>query len=61
MRRAVTLFNEVTNARLSVKHGWLMMIAVKLARMEQNPKKLDTYVDLCAYFALLGEEQTDET
>ena len=58
MAHAIQIFNSVTEIQLTERAGWIMMMAVKMARMVQSPEKVDNYVDLCAYVALLGEEAT---
>lgn len=58
MAHAVSIFRAITGSELTVAEGWILMMCVKLARLQQTHIKLDSYVDLAAYVALLGEERT---
>lgn len=60
MRHVVRIFEAVTGVRLTERQGWLFMVAVKLARSEQSPAKVDHYVDLASFAALLGESSVNE-
>ncbi len=55
MAHAVKIFNTITSQSMTEAQGWIFMLALKQARMMQGKPKLDTYVDLSAYAALLGE------
>lgn len=55
MAHTVEIFNVVTGRNLTEQEGWIFMMALKQARMMQGKPKSDTYVDLTAYAALLGE------
>lgn len=55
MAHAVSIFNAITGRDMTEREGWTMMMALKLARSMQGKPKLDTYVDMAAYAALLGE------
>ena len=43
------------NGYISPKDVPLMLGLIKLARISENPKNLDNYVDWCGYGALAGE------
>ncbi|CAB4138698.1 hypothetical protein UFOVP333_11 [uncultured Caudovirales phage] len=38
----------------------LAMVEVKLSRIQESPKHLDSYIDACAYIALAAQLQTEE-
>lgn len=57
MALTVQLFNTITNANPPITEaaGWTFMLCLKLARSTRGKAKPDTFVDLAAYAALLGE------
>jgi len=55
MRRAVDIFNAISDNELSEADGWTFMIALKLARSVQGKINMDDHVDMAGYAALLGE------
>lgn len=56
MAHAVQIFNTIVKKDLlTERDGWLFMLALRQARMMSGKPKMDTYVDLSAYAALLGE------
>lgn len=55
MAHTVQIFEAWTGIKLSEADGWRFMIALKMARSMTGKPKLDTYVDLAGYSALLGE------
>lgn len=59
MAKVVEIFNAITDNDLTETEGWTFMLALKLARMTRGKSKLDTFVDLSAYAALLGEHMLD--
>lgn len=38
----------------------LAMVEVKLARLQETPDHIDSYIDACAYLALAAELSTEE-
>jgi hypothetical protein len=38
----------------------LAMVEVKLARLQETPSHLDSYIDACAYLAIACELATEE-
>lgn len=55
MKATVAIFKAWTGIELSEQDGWRFMIALKMARSMTGKPKLDTYVDMAGYAALLGE------
>lgn len=55
MAHTVQIFNTITGRNLTEREGWLLMLSLKIARSMTGKPKLDTYVDLAGYSALLGE------
>lgn len=56
MAHAVQIYNAIVRKDpMTERDGWIFMLALKQARMMQGKPKMDTYVDLCGYGALLGE------
>lgn len=58
MGHAAEIFNVVKRDKtltMSESDAWLFMMCLKLARSRVGKPKLDTYVDMSAYAALLGE------
>jgi hypothetical protein len=55
MAHTVQIFEAWTGVKLSEADGWRFMIALKMARSMTGKPKLDSYVDLAGYSALLGE------
>lgn len=56
MAHAVKIFNSIVQREsFTEREGWIFMMALKQARMMQGLPKMDTYVDLAGYAALLGE------
>jgi hypothetical protein len=55
MEATVAIFKAWTGVELSEQDGWRFMIALKMARSMTGKPKLDTYVDMAGYTALLGE------
>ena len=61
MKATVAMFNAMVGSNLSEGQGWKFMVCLKLVRSEQGAKKkLDSYVDGAAYFALAGETAAAE-
>ena len=55
MGRTVEAFNAITGHKLTEEHGWLFMCLLKQVRSQQGKYKSDSYEDLTAYAALMGE------
>lgn len=56
MARTVAAFNVITGHNLTTAEGWAFMALLKLARATAGGTvKLDTYENLAAYAALMGE------
>ena len=56
MSRIVATFNAMTGYDLTEREGWAFMCCLKMVRAMTTPSgKVDDYVDLCAYAALMGE------
>lgn len=59
--KTVEIFNSLTSHQLSEKEGWLFMLCLKLARSQSGGDfTADTFVDLAAYAALMGESADDD-
>jgi hypothetical protein len=58
----VQIYSKMTGVNLTVKEGWLFMVALKLARMKCNrgPVNHDDYLDAIGYLALCLETITAE-
>lgn len=56
----VECFNTITGFNLTYEQGWLFMVLLKVVRSQQGEFKLDSYEDGAAYFALMGEEASEE-
>lgn len=59
--KTVEIFNSLTAHGLNEKEGWLFMLCLKLARSQSGGDfTADTFVDLAAYAALMGESADDD-
>lgn len=58
MKRIVETFNTLTGHKLSETEGWGFMVILKLVRSQNGGFKLDDYVDMSAYAALMGESHS---
>lgn len=54
--KVVKCFNEITGHSINEEEGWMFMIILKLVRTQQGKFKEDSYEDMVAYGALMGEE-----
>ena len=61
MAHCVRVYNAITGQQMSEREGWLFMMALKLARAQKGAPKADTYIDMSAYGALLGECELQAT
>jgi hypothetical protein len=57
MPRIVELFGESTGRQMTIGEGYLLMMAVKTARLERSPGHLDSRIDRLAYQALKDEHE----
>jgi hypothetical protein len=55
MEQTIRLFEALTGIRMTELDGWRFLLCLKLARSTTGKPKLDTYVDLAGYSALVGE------
>lgn len=55
MAATVKTFNALTGHTLTEEEGWEFMMLLKMVRGRQGLPRVDDYVDLSAYGALLGE------
>lgn len=55
MEHTVLIFNAITGRNLTEREGWTLMLCLKIARSLTGKPKLDTFVDMAGYVALLGE------
>lgn len=60
MAKTVAMFNASEPQQLTEVQGWKFMIFLKMARASQGQYRMDDYVDLSAYAALMGECQSKE-
>lgn len=61
MKSTVEAFNALTGHELTEEHGWIFMVALKMARSQGGCYKADDYIDMAAYAALAGEAGAKET
>lgn len=61
MKSTVEAFNALTGHELTEEHGWIFMVALKMARSQGGCYKVDDYIDMAAYAALAGEAGAKET
>ena len=55
MVRIVGTYEQLTGIRIKESHGWLFMVALKMARATAGKHRIDDYIDGAAYMALAGE------
>jgi hypothetical protein len=60
MERIVTVFNALTDHKLTEVDGWTFMVVLKLCR-EQTGRDLDNWIDGAAYMALAAEATLEDT
>ncbi len=56
----LVIFVEMLEVPISDYQACLAMVEVKLARLQETPNHIDSYVDACAYLALACELSTEE-
>ena len=58
MAKTVAMFNASEPQQLTEAQGWKFMIFLKMARASQGNYRMDDYLDMAAYSALMGECQS---
>ena len=58
--KVVQFFNTLKGTNLTEEDGWLFMALLKVVRSQQGEYSPDSYVDLVAYAALMGEAASNE-
>ena len=58
--KVVQFFNTLKGTNLTEEDGWLFMAILKIVRSQQGDYRPDSYVDLVAYAALMGEAASNE-
>lgn len=59
-KRAADIFNAWSGRNLTATEISQVMVAVKMSRMLESPRKADHYADAMAYFGILAECVEDE-
>ena len=59
-KRIALLWQVVLGTEISPAEVAICMALVKVARLVQNPKHEDSYIDLCGYAAIAGEVASRE-
>tara|TARA_R110000765_G_scaffold244631_1_gene346842 strand:+ start:1486 stop:2232 length:747 start_codon:yes stop_codon:yes gene_type:complete len=60
MPNVVAAFSAITGVTMTAEQGWLFMTLVKSVRSQQGDYKGDNYEDGAAYFALMGEQASQD-
>jgi hypothetical protein len=55
MQATVAAFNAITGQSMATVQGWLFMAILKAVRSQQGAYRSDSYTDMAAYAALMGE------
>lgn len=58
--RIATRLQQFLEVPIADYQACLAMVEVKLARLQESPKHLDSYIDAAAYIALAAELATEE-
>ena len=58
--KVVQFFNTLKGTNLTEEDGWLFMAILKMVRSQQGDYSPDSYLDLVAYAALMGEAASNE-
>lgn len=58
--KTVSAFNSITGHNITPEQGWLFMTLLKIVRSQQGDFKMDNYEDGAAYFALMGEQASED-
>ena len=59
MQATTAAFEAVTGIHLTETQGWLFMALLKIVRSQTGAYKADSYLDLVAYTALMGEAASE--
>ena len=54
--RIAKLWSAIIGVQISVRMVYLCMIALKIARLVQNEKHTDSWIDICGYGSLGSED-----
>ena len=54
--RIAKLWSAIIGVQISVRMVYLCMIALKIARLVQNEKHVDSWIDICGYGSLGSED-----
>ena len=54
--RIAKLWSAIIGVQISVRMVYLCMIALKIARLVQNEKHIDSWIDICGYGSLGSED-----
>jgi len=54
-RRAAEISSAILEAEVSPRAVLTILLAVKLARLQESPQHLDSFVDAAAYVALIAQ------
>ena len=57
--KVVQFFNTLKGTNLTEEDGWLFMAILKMVRSQQGDYSPDSYLDLVAYAALMGEAASE--
>lgn len=58
--KCVEAFNAITGHKITSEQGWLFLALLKAVRSQQGAFKMDSYEDGAAYFALAGEQASQD-
>jgi len=58
-RRIAALWSAFLGISINEQDVAMLMILLKIARLENQPEHLDSKVDICGYAALMGEFNND--
>tara|TARA_R100000900_G_scaffold106010_1_gene82260 strand:+ start:181 stop:435 length:255 start_codon:yes stop_codon:yes gene_type:complete len=55
-KRIAEMWSVLLNKQITVSQVYQCMIAVKLSRLIETPEHIDSWIDICGYGALGGEQ-----
>ena len=55
-KRIAEMWAVLLNKQITVSQVYQCMIAVKLSRLIETPEHIDSWIDICGYGALGGEQ-----
>tara|TARA_R100001086_G_scaffold175094_1_gene96353 strand:+ start:9098 stop:9352 length:255 start_codon:yes stop_codon:yes gene_type:complete len=55
-KRIADMWSVLLNKQITVSQVYQCMIAVKLSRLIETPEHTDSWIDICGYGALGGEQ-----